>query len=56
MSFPRPKTVIYAVLALLLAIEVLWDSAPKRAGLTDEVEISAARRFPQTVSADDVIY
>ena len=56
MSFPRPKTVIYALLALLLAIEALWDAAPKRAGTTDEVEISAARRFPQTVSADDVIY
>jgi hypothetical protein len=56
MSFPRPRTVIYAVLALLLAIEALWGSASKRTGATNEVEISAARRFPQTVSADDVIY
>ena len=47
---------MYAVLAVLLAIEALWDGAPKNASHTDEVEISAARRFPQTVSADDVIY
>ena len=56
MSLPRAKTVIYAVLAVLLAIEALWDHAPKRANDTDEVQISAARRLPRTVSADDVIY
>ena len=56
MSLPRPRTMIYALIALLLAIEALWDNAPKRTGYSDEVEISAARRFPQTVSADDVIY
>ena len=56
MSLPRAKTVIYAVLAVLLALEAFWDRAPNRAGATDEVEISAARRVPQTVSADDVIY
>ena len=56
MPLPRPKTVIYAVLAVLLAVEALWDRAPSRIGATDAVEISAARRVPQTVSADDVIY
>ena len=56
MSLPRPKTVIYALLALLLVAQALWDGAPKRAGRADEFEISAARRLPQTVSADDAIY
>ena len=56
MPFPRPRTVIYALLALLLAVQALWDGKPTRAGDTNEVEISAARRLPQTVSADDVLY
>ena len=56
MSFPRPRTVIYALLAVLLAVQAMWDGTPTRVGATDEVEISAARRLPQTVSADDVFY
>ena len=56
MSFPRPRTVVYAVLAILLALEALWDAAPKAAGPSDDVEISAARRMPHTASVEDAIY
>jgi len=56
MSLPRPRTIVYSVLAALLAMLALWDGAPRRAGNPDEIEISAARRILPTASAEDAIY
>jgi predicted small integral membrane protein len=56
MSFPRPRTIIYTVLAALLAMLAVWEGIPKPAGNPDEFEISAARRIPHTASAEDAIY
>jgi len=56
MQLLRPRTIVYAVLAVLLTLEALWGAAPKPADPSDDVEISAARRIPQTASVEDAIY
>jgi hypothetical protein len=56
MPLSRPRTIVYTVLAALLAMLALRDGAPKRAGNPDQIELSAARRMPTTASAEDAIY
>ena len=52
--FPkRFRTVLYALALTMLFVQAFWNVSDKS---SYEVDISAARRFSQTVTAEDALY
>ena len=52
--FPkRFRTVLYALALTTLFVQAFWNVSDKS---SYEVDISAARRFSQTVTAEDALY